>query len=86
MKCPKTQGARWLKLLGYEHLTGQFTGFEIDGKSVPVEQFDLLCGEHVAPTFAALEHMGPSHPKYELFLGVARSAFQAHFGPVEIAP
>ena len=77
-------GVRWLELLGYGHLTGTPTGYEIDGEVVPVEQFDRLCGQHIGPTFRALENLDPDHPRYQAYLGAARTAFQGWFGPVEL--
>jgi hypothetical protein len=80
---PKPDGERWLELIGYGHLKGQPTGYAIDGQPVPAEQFDRLCGEHARPIFLALEQLGPSHPRYEQFMAVARKAFQGYFDSVE---
>lgn len=76
----KPDGERWLDLIGYGHLKGQPTRFEVDGRPVLAEQFDLLCGDHARPIFTALESLGPSHPRYEEFIGVARKAFEGYFG------
>lgn len=83
MPAEKPAGERWLELIGYGHLKGQPTGYEIDGESVPAEQFDRLCGDHAAPIFYALEAMDASNPRYELYIGVARKAFEGYFGPAE---
>jgi hypothetical protein len=79
----KPEGERWLELIGYGHLKGQSTGYAIDGQPVPAEQFDRLCGEHARPIFTALEHLNPSDPRYEQFMGVARKAFEGYFGSIE---
>jgi len=79
----KPEGERWLELIGYGHLKGQPTGYEIDGQPVFAEQFDRLCGEHARPIFAGLETLDPQDPRYEKFIGVAQKAFQSYFGPVE---
>lgn len=79
----KTEGERWLELIGYSHLKGQSTGFQIDGQPVLAEQFDQLCGEHARPIFTALERLDPNDPRYEQFMGVARKAFEGYFGTIE---
>jgi hypothetical protein len=79
----RPEGERWLELIGYSHLKGQPTGYAIDGQTVPVEQFDRLCGEHARPIFEALERLNPSDPRYEQFRGVARKAFEGYFGSPE---
>jgi hypothetical protein len=77
------QGERWLELIGYGHLKGQLTGYEIDGVPVQAEQFDRLCGEHAGPIFTALERLDSSDPRYERFMAVARKAFEGYFGSIE---
>lgn len=79
---PETQpeGARWLELIGYGHLKGRSTGYEVDGRPVPAEEFDKLCGEHARPIFAALERLSPDDPRYEQFMSIARKAFEGYFG------
>ncbi|HTE57199.1 MAG TPA: hypothetical protein VK694_00490 [Verrucomicrobiae bacterium] len=76
-------GERWLELIGYGHLKGQPTGFELDGQPILAEEFDKLCGDHARPIFAGLETLDREDPRYERFRGVARKAFQSYFGPVE---
>ncbi len=80
---PKPDGERWLELIGYGHLKGQPTGYEVDGQPVLAEQFDKLCGEHARPIFAGLETLSPDDPRYDKFIGVAQKAFQSYFGSVE---
>lgn len=82
----KPEGERWLELIGYGHLVGQPTGYEIDGLPVPAEQFDRLCGQHARPIFTALESLDSNDPRYEQFRGVARKAFESYFGPAEASP
>ena len=77
----KPEGERWLELLGYGHLKGQPTGYEIEGQSVPIEQFDRLCGEHARPIFTALENLDPADPRYETYMAVAHKAFEGYLGP-----
>lgn len=79
----KPEGERWLELIGYEHLKGQPTGYEVDGQPVPAEQFDKLCGEHARPIFNALETLDPTDPRYDQFMRVARKAFEGYFGTTE---
>jgi len=83
----KPEGERWLELIGYGHLKGQPTGYEIDGEPVLAEQFDLLCGEEgremARRVFTALEHMDPRDPRYEKFLGAARGSFDRYFSSTE---
>ena len=79
----KPQGERWLELIGYGHLKGRPTGYELDGRPVPAEEFDLLCAEHAGPIFTALEHLDKNDPRYEQFIDVARKAFEGYFGSVE---
>lgn len=79
----KLEGERWLELIGYGHLKGQSTGYQIDGQPIPAEQFDKLCGEHARPIFTALERLDPNDPRYERFMGVARKAFEGYFGSIE---
>jgi hypothetical protein len=79
----KPEGERWLELIGYGHLKGQPTRYVLEGEPVPAEQFDRLCGEHARPIFTALESLDPADPRYDTFMGVARKAFEGHFGPVE---
>lgn len=78
----KPDGERWLELIGYGHLKGQPTGYEIDGQPVLAEEFDKLCGEHARPVFAGLESLSPQDPRYDKFIGVAQKAFESYFGPV----
>lgn len=79
----KPDGERWLELLGYGHLKGQSSGYEIDGKEVPVEQFDLLCADYARPIFRALEAIDPNDPSYPRILNVARETFESYFGSQE---
>lgn len=80
----RSEGVRWLEIIGYGHLQGQETGYELDGQPVLAEQFDRLCGEHARPIFTALERLSPDDPRYDRFLGVARKAFEGYFfGPAE---
>ncbi len=77
----KPRGERWLELIGYGHLKGLPTGHAIEGIPVPVEEFDRLCGDHAAPIFTALEGLDPNHPKYNMYIAVARKAFDGFFEP-----
>lgn len=79
----KPDGERWLEMIGYGHLKGRSTGYELAGEPVLAEQFDKLCGEHARPIFSALERLDPSDPRYEQFIGVARKAFEGYFGSLE---
>lgn len=78
-KTQKPDGERWLELIGFSHLKGWPTGYEIDGQPVPAEQFDRLCGEHARPVFKAIESLSPTDPRYEKFVGVARQMFENYF-------
>jgi hypothetical protein len=78
-----SDGERWLDLLGYSHLKGQPTDFEIDGRPALVEEFDQLCGEHAGKIFAGLESLDKADPRYNAYLSVAQKAFQSYFGEVE---
>lgn len=83
----KPEGERWLELIGYGHLKGQPTGYEIDGQPVPAEEFDRLCGEEgrekARRVFTALESLDRSDPRYNQYMGVARKAFEGYFGPIQ---
>lgn len=76
---PKPDGERWLELIGYGHMKGQPTNYEIDGQPVLAENFDILCGEHAGPIFRGLETLDPQDPRYDAFIAVARKAFQSYF-------
>jgi hypothetical protein len=75
----KPDGERWLEMLGYGHLKGQPTGYEVNGEPVMAEQFDLLCRDNVAPMFVALERMDPADPRYKKFIGIGQAAFKKYF-------
>ena len=75
-------GMRWLRLLGYEGLADQPTGYEIDGEPVLVRDFDRLCGEHVRPIFTALEGLDPEDARRTRGIETARQ-FLGRFVNVE---
>lgn len=79
----KPDGERWLELIGYGHLKGRPTNYEIDGQPVLAEQFDMLCGEHARPIFAGLESLSLEDPNRKIFIGVAQKAFKSYFGSLE---
>lgn len=92
----KSDGERWLELLGYGHLKGSWTGYYlgadgkpytpeqlaekgIEGKPVPVEEFDKLCGEWARPALRGLERMGPNDPAFPEYLKMVRKKFNSFF-------
>jgi hypothetical protein len=77
----RPDGERWLELIGYGHLKGQPTGYEIDGKPVLAENFNVLCDEWVRPIFVGLENLDPTHPDYEASVAVVREKFDEKFRP-----
>jgi hypothetical protein len=74
------QGQRVLKALGLEHLIGQSTGHEIDGQTVPYEDFHLLCGPRGDAMVRGFLGLDPSSQRYREAVDTLRTLVEGHLG------
>lgn len=64
----RSEGIRWLELIGEGHIVGTPIPYEKDGRPLNAEDFPLLCGDHVRPVFTAIERLEPSDPKRQTYI------------------
>jgi hypothetical protein len=69
----KSEGQRWLELLGRGDLVGTPIPYYKEGRQLRAEEFPILDRDAVLPIFTYIESLAPDDPKREEYIEAARA-------------